>query len=89
MKDIMKMIILFLIMMIIFFVNSNSLMTTKRILKSSSLMMISKDTLDNMSNEISKSINTKYKASWIGGGGGGNNWATTGNLYIITSLSHH
>jgi hypothetical protein len=52
-------------------------------------MMISKDTLDNMSNEISKSINTKYKASWIGGGGGGNNWATTGNLYIITSLSHH
>lgn len=51
-------------------------------------MMISKDTLDNMSNEISKSRNTKYKASWIGGGGGGNNWATTG-IYIITSLSHH
>ena len=49
-------------------------------------MMISKDTLDNMSNEISKSINTKYKASWIGGGGGGNNWwATTG---IFTSLHY-
>ena len=50
-------------------------------------MMISKETLDNMSNEISKSTNTKYKASWIGGGGGGNDWATTGNINITTSLS--
>jgi len=46
--------------------------------------MISKDTLDNMSNEISKSTNSKYKATWIGGGGGGgNDWATTGNIYQL------
>ena len=78
---------LFLIMMTVFVVNSNSLMIMKRVLKSSSLMMISKDILDNMSNEISKSTNSKYKAIWIGGGGGGNDWATTGNIYHYITIS--
>ena len=64
------MIIILLLMMVVYTVNSYSFMMMKS--------MISKDTLDSMSNEISKVTNTKYKAQWIGGNLGGNAWATTG-----------
>jgi len=73
----MTMSFIILLVMVLYVVNSTSF-KMKSILKSSSLMMISKDTLESMSNEISKVTNTKYKAQWIGGGGGGNAWATTG-----------
>ena len=79
--------------MTILFVNCNSFMMIKKIYKSlssssSSLMMVSKDTLDRMSNEISKTINTKYKAVWIGNAGGGNDWASTGIYYTTILISY-
>lgn len=65
-----------------YFVKSNSFIMMNRISSisslSSSLMMVSKDTLEQMSIEISKVTNSKYKAVWAGNAGGGSGWATTG-----------
>ena len=42
--------------------------------------MLSKDTLNAMSIEISKATNSKYNAVWTGNSGGGNAWAQTGTI---------
>lgn len=51
--------------------------------------MVSKETLNAMSNEITKATNTKYNAAWIGNSGGGNAWAQTGIYHNYNHIHNH